>query len=78
MEYLRRDVSGPERIYPIEGYCAPQFAGVAERFADNFAAGREVGASLAVTHRGALVVDIWGGFTAGSSRAAGGTIRSST
>lgn len=63
MEYLRRDVQGPERTYPIEGYCAAQFGAVAERFADNFAAGREVGASLAVTHHGALVVDVWGGYT---------------
>ena len=31
MEYLRRDVEGPGRVYPIEGYCASQFAGVAER-----------------------------------------------
>jgi CubicO group peptidase (beta-lactamase class C family) len=63
MEYLRRDVEGPQRTYPVEGYCTPRFADVAERFADNFAAGREVGASLAVTHHGALVVDLWGGFT---------------
>lgn len=62
MHYLRHDVDGPERSYPIEGYCAPQFADVAQRFADNFGAGREVGASLAVTHRGMLVVDIWGGY----------------
>ncbi len=66
MEYLRRDVPGPERTYPLEGYCAPQFGAVAERFADNFAAGREVGASLAVTLRGALVVDLWGGYTGAS------------
>ena len=65
MEYLRRDVAGPDRTYPIEGYCAPQFAAVAERFADNFAAGLEIGASLGVTHRGALVVDLWGGYTDG-------------
>jgi CubicO group peptidase (beta-lactamase class C family) len=63
MEYIRLDVAGPERIYPIEGYCAPQFAAVAERFADNFIAGLEIGASVAVTHRGALVVDLWGGYT---------------
>jgi CubicO group peptidase (beta-lactamase class C family) len=66
MEYLRRDIAGPDRSYPIEGYCAPQFATVADRFADNFAAGLEVGASLAVTHRGALVVDLWGGYTSAS------------
>jgi CubicO group peptidase (beta-lactamase class C family) len=63
MEYLRHDVAGPERNYPIEGYCSTQFSAVADRFAENFAAGREVGASLAVTHRGALVVDLWGGYT---------------
>jgi CubicO group peptidase (beta-lactamase class C family) len=62
MHYLRHDVDGPGRSYPIEGYCAPQFAQVAQRFADNFAAGLEVGASLAVTHRGLLVVDLWGGY----------------
>jgi CubicO group peptidase (beta-lactamase class C family) len=46
----------------IEGECAPRFAAVREAFAANFAAGREVGASFAVSVDGRLVVDLWGGF----------------
>ena len=32
-----------------------------EAFSANFDAGLEVGASVAVVHRGELVVDLWGG-----------------
>jgi len=49
---------------PIEGFTAPRFAGVREAFAENFRrAGdyREVGAAIAVFHRGKCVVDLWGG-----------------
>ena len=45
----------------IPGTCAPRFAAVRDAFAANFAAGREVGASFAVTVDGEPVVDIWGG-----------------
>jgi len=46
----------------IHGPCAPRFAAVREAFAANFTAGREVGASFAVTVDGETVVDVWGGF----------------
>ncbi len=45
----------------IQGSCAPGFESVAEAFRRNFAERNEVGASLCVTHRGATMVDLWGG-----------------
>jgi CubicO group peptidase (beta-lactamase class C family) len=48
--------------WTIEGHCDPRFASVRDAFAANFEAGREVGASLAATVDGELVVDLWGGF----------------
>ncbi len=46
----------------IEGFVAAGFERVRDAFAENFAAGREVGASFAVVRDGAVVVDLWGGF----------------
>ncbi|MFI5319727.1 MAG: serine hydrolase domain-containing protein [Myxococcota bacterium] len=46
----------------VEGFVATGFERVRETFAENFRAGREVGASFAVARDGALVVDLWGGF----------------
>jgi CubicO group peptidase (beta-lactamase class C family) len=46
----------------IEGFVAPGFERVRDAFAQNFRAGREVGASYAVVRDGAAVVDLWGGF----------------
>jgi len=46
------------RVY---GTCPPKFAVIREAFAANFEAGREVGASFAVTIDGEPVVDLWGG-----------------
>lgn len=45
----------------IHGHTEPGFAAVRERFARNFAERSEVGASVAVWHRGRPVVDLWGG-----------------
>ena len=45
----------------IHGSTTPQFEAVRAAFADNFAQGREVGASFAAYHRGEKVVDLWGG-----------------
>jgi CubicO group peptidase (beta-lactamase class C family) len=45
----------------VHGTCAPRFAAIRDAFAENFAAGREVGASFAVTLDGEPVVDLWGG-----------------
>jgi CubicO group peptidase (beta-lactamase class C family) len=44
----------------VDGECAERFTRVRDVFAQSFAAG-EVGASLAVTLDGELVVDLWGG-----------------
>jgi CubicO group peptidase (beta-lactamase class C family) len=46
----------------IAGHCDPRFAAVRDAFAANFEAGREIGASFAVTVDGELVVDVWGGY----------------
>lgn len=45
----------------IHGHTDPRFAGVRDAFAANFARGEDVGASVAVTLGGELVVDLWGG-----------------
>ena len=45
----------------VQGTCPPKFAAIREAFAANFEAGREVGASFAVTIDGEPVVDLWGG-----------------
>lgn len=42
---------------------------VADAFRANFAAGREVGAAMAVYRNGAKVVDLWGGYRNGVSKA---------
>ena len=46
----------------IAGYCDPAFAAVRDGFAQNFADGLELGASLAISIDGRNVVDLWGGF----------------
>ncbi|MFN8036140.1 MAG: serine hydrolase domain-containing protein [Acidimicrobiia bacterium] len=43
------------------GWTASGFEGVRDAFEQNFADGSEVGASFAAYHRGAKVVDLWGG-----------------
>jgi CubicO group peptidase (beta-lactamase class C family) len=45
----------------IQGTFDPRFAAVRDAFAANFEAGREVGASFAVTVDGKPVVDLWAG-----------------
>ena len=45
----------------IQGSVAPKFAPVRDAFAQNFADGLEVGASVAVTLDGRPVVDLWAG-----------------
>ncbi len=46
----------------VAGFCDPAFAGVRDAFAQNFADGLELGASLAISIEGRNVVDLWGGF----------------
>ena len=45
----------------VRGTVTPGWEGVRTAFAANFAAGREVGASVCVTLRGQTVVDLWAG-----------------
>jgi CubicO group peptidase (beta-lactamase class C family) len=46
---------------PARGGCAQGFEPVARCFASQLAEGAELGAGLAVYHRGTCVVDLWGG-----------------
>ncbi len=46
----------------VQGHCEPRFASVRDAFAQSFARGLDVGASLAAFLDGAPVVDLWGGF----------------
>ncbi|WP_298194768.1 serine hydrolase domain-containing protein [Novosphingobium sp.] len=45
----------------ISGQCDAQFTGVLTEFRRNFEERKEVGASVAITHHGRTVVDLWGG-----------------
>jgi CubicO group peptidase (beta-lactamase class C family) len=45
----------------IEGHCDPKFLSLIGAFAENFEHRGELGASLALTVEGRLVVDLWGG-----------------
>jgi CubicO group peptidase (beta-lactamase class C family) len=47
----------------LHGFCDPRFQPLKEAFVANFEDGVEVGASLAVTHHGRPVVDLWAGHT---------------
>jgi CubicO group peptidase (beta-lactamase class C family) len=50
----------------IHGQCDSRFARVREAFAENFAQGHEVGASLALMVGGKMAVDLWGGYADGA------------
>src|SRR5579872_2087777 len=52
-----------ETVAPIAGVCPPRFAALRAAFAANFTELGDIGASVAVTLDGELVVDLWGGFT---------------
>ena len=47
----------------IDGFCSPKFDAVKAAFEANFTQGHDVGASVAVVHRGEVVIDLWGGHT---------------
>lgn len=47
---------------PIHGTVAPGFEPIRDVFAENFASRDELGAAVAVYHRGEPVVDLWGGY----------------
>ncbi len=57
METLHREV--PTGV--VDGVFAARFATVVDAFVANYAERGEVGASLAITHEGDTVVDVWGG-----------------
>ena len=46
---------------PLEGYLSPGFEAVSDAFAENFSRRHELGGACCVYHRGAKVVDLWGG-----------------
>lgn len=46
----------------IHGSCDPRFEKMREILSANIDAGEDVGASVAVVHKGEMVVDIWGGW----------------
>jgi len=45
----------------IEGFCDSRFRGVLEQFIENFERHGEVGANVALTLEGKMLVDLWGG-----------------
>ena len=47
----------------VQGTCDARFHAVRDAFADNFARGLEVGASVSMIYNGETVVDLWGGST---------------
>ena len=61
MSLTTAEITPLEAAAPIEGTCDPAFAAVREAFEENFRAGDEVGASVAVYIDGEPVVDLWGG-----------------
>jgi CubicO group peptidase (beta-lactamase class C family) len=48
--------------FEIHGFCDERFRAIEEAFRANFEDGLEIGASLGVTWRGKMVVDLWGGW----------------
>ena len=50
----------------IHGICDARFNAVKDAFAENFRVNGEVGASVAVTIDGRMVVDLWGGYADGA------------
>ena len=46
----------------IQGYCDVGFLPLRDAFLANFEDGLEIGASLAATHRGRMVADMWAGY----------------
>lgn len=46
----------------VHGFCDERFNGVKEVFSNNLNSGSDLGASCAVSFKGELVVDLWGGY----------------
>ena len=49
----------------VDGLCDPRFEKVRDTFVANFTERDDVGAAVAVTYRGEMVVDLWGGTVTG-------------
>jgi CubicO group peptidase (beta-lactamase class C family) len=47
---------------PLGGHVVPGFEPVEAAFRETLRDGRELGAACAVSHRGDLIVDLWGGY----------------
>src|SRR5207248_7176370 len=58
--YVARATRGGP-VVDISGRCDRRFGAVKDAFAQNFTDAGDVGASVAVTLDGELVVDLWGG-----------------
>lgn len=54
-------MSAPSPNFAIHGYCDDRFTVLREVFTRNFVDGLEIGAALALTHHGRMVVDLWAG-----------------
>ncbi|PWI13545.1 EstA family serine hydrolase [Streptomyces sp. Act143] len=52
----------PDHDLPVQGHCDERFAAVRTAFEENFRDRGELGAAVAVTAGGRLVVDLWGGW----------------
>lgn len=48
-------------MIPIHGQCSAKFAPVKAAFESNFKHQNDIGASVAITHEGEFVADLWGG-----------------
>ncbi len=58
-----------KRSVPVHGFVAPGFEPVREEFLRNFEERGELGAACAIYRQGEKVVDLWGGYRDGRSRA---------
>lgn len=57
-----------DRPVPIAGICDPRFAAVRDAFTTNFTERGDVGAAVAVSVGGRVVVDLWGGWADAACR----------
>jgi len=54
-------ISVETRMGRVEGFCDPKFSEIKDRFIENFERRGELGANVALTLDGKLLVDLWGG-----------------
>src|SRR6516162_10430084 len=62
----RRSLNGGlmnDHATPLGGTCSARFEPVRELFASKLESGEDLGASVALNIDGAMVVDLWGGWT---------------